>query len=186
MTFDDHHNALLECGASEACENPNPAVAERTVCWSPQRATVARRWEKRVAAVAVDADLAFPAIFSKRYALGCPNWAALLMRYFESPWEIKLGWCHGPAQQVLRTKLEWNVPLGPPKQLYLSFCRQGNCGKIEFWPTRSGPWLIISTVQGWFRVDSMAVVVAAQHCASNDRQTAEEQTLEWRKTKIPN
>jgi len=40
----------------------------------------------------LDADLAFPVIFSKRCAWRCPNWAALLMGYFESPcWEIKPG-----------------------------------------------------------------------------------------------
>ena len=83
----------LECGAPEACENPNPAVAEHAVCCLIATAGDRCSSLRKKAPVAVDADLAFPVIFSKRCAWGCPNWAALLMGYFESPysWEIKLG-----------------------------------------------------------------------------------------------
>ena len=114
MTFDDHHNDPPRVWCARGMRKPKPGC-----CWA--RRLLFDRHSGRPLLVAEKKGLhrlqwmrtlRFMSFFSKRFrALGCPNWAALLMRYFESPyWEIKLGWCHGPAQQVLRTSLEWNLP----------------------------------------------------------------------------
>ena len=85
----------LECGAPEAFENPNPDVAERAVCFDPHSGRQLLVAEKKgLHRLQWMRTLRFMSFFSKRFrALGCPNWAALLMGYFESPysWEIKLG-----------------------------------------------------------------------------------------------
>ena len=114
MTFDDHHNDPPRVWCARGMRKPKPGC-----CWA--RRLLFDRHSRRPLLVAEKKGLhrlqwmrtlRFMSFFSKRFrALGCPNWAALLMGYFESPyWEIKLGWCHGPAQQVLRTSLEWNLP----------------------------------------------------------------------------
>ena len=114
MTFDDHHNDPPRVWCARGMRKPKPGC-----CWA--RRLLFDRHSRRPLLVAEKKGLhrlqwmrtlRFMSFFSKRFrALGCPNWAALLMGYFESPcWEIKPGWCHGPAQQVLRTSLEWNLP----------------------------------------------------------------------------
>ena len=64
----------LERGASEAFENPNPAVAERPVCCliatAGDRCSSLR---KKGCTVAVDADLAFHVIFFQAMCFGMPK-----------------------------------------------------------------------------------------------------------------
>ena len=147
MTFDDHHNDPPRVWCARGMRKPKPGC-----CWA--RRLLFDRHSGRPLLVAEKKGLhrlqwmrtlCFMSFFSKRCALGCPNWAALLMGYFESPyWEIKLGWCHGPAQQVLRTSLEWNLPKA--SQTYLG-------------DQQTSSYIVLS-VWGWFWVWGLWQAVA--------------------------